>query len=239
MSPGGLSATAALPLLDRLRRSNYGGDWLRGAMIGLEVGDEQVFCSTSRVMPYAGEALDTWIVASSEDVAAMLAGAAPPGQVGFRLGGRDDAAPRIKQARAVMALAALGWAGPWPDPEADAELHALTRRAVLDLALGANDGLTALFPPSAPSELAAIGVRLTDGARPKRCTLGLSDAPGGPEFWTDGPTRNLRFAALHWLEVGSIPGTLEIEGGELRFTSTPLPLPLGLGRLVRVEGGRP
>lgn len=228
----------ALPLLDRLRRSPYGGDWLRGAALGLEAGEERVFCSTGRVMPYAGEALDAWIVASVEDVVELLAGRLPSGQVGFRLGDRDDVAPRIKQARAVMALAALGWAGPWPDPEADAELHALTRRAVLDLALGPNDGLTALFPPNAPGELTQIGVRLTDGARPKRCTLGLSDVPGGPEFWTGGPARNLRFAALHWLDAGSIPTTLQTEHDVLRFTPKPMPLPRGLGALVRVDAGR-
>ena len=210
-----LAGTAALPLLDRLRRSPFGGDWLHGAALGLDTGGERVLLSTTRVMPYADEPLDAWIVASDEDVAAMLGNQAPPGQVGFRLGERGDAAPRIKQARAVMALAALGWAGAWPDTAADAELHALTRRAVLDLALGPNDGLTALFPPDAPPELAAIAVRLTDGARPKRCTVGLSDA-------------------LHWLECGSVPATLETDRGVLRFTAAPLPLPRELGALVRL-----
>lgn len=234
-----MSLAFAPQLLDRLRRSPFGGDWLRGAAIGLEIGEERIFLATTRVMPYAGEPVDAWVVASAEDLSAMLATTPPPGQVGFKLGSRSDAAPRIMQARALLTLAALGWAGPWPDAAADAELHALTRRAVLDLALGANDGLTPLFSSSAPPELVGLSVRLTDGARPKHCTVGLSDAAGAPEFWTDGAPRLLRVAVLHWLEAGSVPATLETDRGILNFSSSPLPLPRALSRLVRVRETAP
>ena len=230
-----LAGAAAFQLLDRMRRSPFGGDWLRGAALGLNIGEERLFLSTTRVMPYALEAVDAWLVASEDDLAAMLGNAPPPGQVGFKLGSRLDAAPRIMQARALLTLAALGWAGPWPDPAADAELHALTRRAVLDLAVGPNDGWTSLFPSSAPPEIVSLSIRLTDGARPKRCTVGLSDAPGAPEFWTEGPPWLLRVAVLHWVEVGSVPTTLETDRGILTFSASPLPLPRGLSRLVRVR----
>ena len=228
-----LAARVALPLLDRLRRSPFGGAWLTGAAIGLEAG-ERLFVSTTRVMPYADEAVDAWITTEPADLDRMLTGTPPAGQVGYRLGNRPDAAPRVQQARAIFALAALGWCGPWPDPAADRELVDLTRRAALDLALGPADRVTALFPPEAPLELARLRLRFTDGARPRRCTLGLSDTPGAPELWTDGDARLLRIAALHILESGSCPSTLETDRGVIRFTAAPLPLPHALSALVRV-----
>jgi hypothetical protein len=230
---GVLAARVALPLLDRLRRSPFGGAWLTGAAFGIEAG-ERLFASTTRVMPYADEPVDAWLLTPPADLDRMLAGAAPEAQVGFRLGERPDVAPRVRQARAVLALAALGWCGPWPDPAANPELVALTRRACFDLTIGPADRVGALFAPGAPPELARLQLRFTDGARPRHATLGLSDTPGAPEFWTDGDVRLLRVAALHWLEVGALPGTLETERGVIRFTAAPLPLPHAASQLVRV-----
>lgn len=229
-----LAARVALPLLDRLRRSPYAGAWLDGAALGLDSGSERLFLSTGRVMPYADEALDAWIRCELADFDRMLAAQTPVGQVGYALGERDDA-PRLKQARAVLALAALGWCGPWPEAAADGELVALTRRACLDLAIGPADQVGPLFPSAAPPPLAAVSLRLTDGARPRWCTLGLSDTPDAPEFWTDADPRVLRVATLHWLEVGSWPRTLQTEAGVLRFEAAPLPLPHALTSLVRVR----
>ncbi|MSQ02916.1 MAG: hypothetical protein EXR71_13650 [Myxococcales bacterium] len=229
-----LAARVALPLLDRLRRSPYGGSWLDGAALGLDVGSERLFFTTARVMPYAEEALDAWIRCEVTDLDRMLAGAAPKSRVGYALGDRDEPA-RLKQARAVLALAGLGWCGPWPDPAADVELVALTRRACLDVAIGPGDRVGPLFPSAAPASLTTVSVRFTDGARPRWCTLGLSDTVGAPEFWTDLDARLLRIATLHWLEEGSLPRTLQTDQGLLRFEVAPLPLPHALTSLVRVR----
>ena len=230
----GLASRVGLPLLDRLRRSPFGGAFLNGARLGLECGGEGLLLATDRVVPWAGEAVDAALSTTVDDLDRMLAGVAPAGRVGWALGERDGA-PRLKQARAALALAALGWCGPWPDPGADAELVALTRRAVLDLAVGPADRIGPLFPAAAPPELHRLQLRFTDGARPRHATVGLSDQPGAPEFVTDAHPRWLRVAALAWLEEGSVPRGLAVEGTVLRFHGAPMPLPNAISTLYTVE----
>lgn len=232
-----LAARVSLPLLERLRRSPFGGEWLRGARLRVDCDGEQLLAATDRVVEWSGEPTDAVIQTSGADFDRMLASVAPEARVGWVLGDREDAPARLKQARAVMALAALGWCGPWPDAEAAAELVALTRRAALDLAVGPADTVGPLFRPGAPPELASVHVRLTDGARPRHTTLGLSDTPGAPEFVTDGGPLRLRLSVLHWLEAGSVPATLAVDGEVLRFRSKPMPLPHATSALVHVSAG--
>lgn len=230
----GLASRVGLPLLDRLRRSPFGGAFLNGARLGLDCGGEGLLLATDRVVPWAGEAVDATLSTTVDDLDRMLAGVAPAGRVGWVIGERDGA-PRLKQARAALALAALGWCGPWPDPGADAELVALTRRAVFDLAVGPADRIGPLFPAAAPAELHGLQLRFTDGARPRHATVGLSDQPGAPEFVTDAHPRWLRVAALAWLEEGSVPRVLAVEGTALRFHGAPMPLPNAISTLYTVE----
>jgi hypothetical protein len=229
-----LTARVALLLLDRLRRSPFGGPWLAGARLRVDCGNARLLAATDRVCDWDGTEVDAVLRTSEADLDAMLAGAPPAGEVGWVLGERADTAPRIRQARAVLALAALGWCGPWPDAAADRELVALTRRALLDLAIGPADRVSALFPPGAPPELAAVSYRFTDGARPRHTTLGLSDRPGAPEFTTDLHPRALRVAVIHWLETGSLPATLTHDALRLGFRTSPLPLPHAASALVVV-----
>jgi hypothetical protein len=232
-----LASRVGLPLLNRLRTSPFGGDWLRGARLVVACAEHRLLAATDRVVPWKGESADALLRMTEADLDAMLAGAPPAGEVGWVLGERDDAAPRVMQARAVMALAALGWCGPWPDPDADRELVALTRRAVFDLAVGPADAVGPLFRPGAPPELASVQLRFTDGARPLHSTLGLSNAPGAPEFVTDADPRCLRVAVLHWLEARAVPATLAHGDDTLRFRPrAPLPLPHGTATLVQVGG---
>ena len=230
-----LASRVALPLLDRLRRSPFGGDWLRGARLALQCGDDALLLATDRVVPWGGEPVDARLLAQPADLDRLLSGEVPEGEVGWVLGEREDAAPRVKQARAVLALAALGWCGPWPHPDAAPELVALTRRAVLDLAVGPADAVGPLFPPAVPAELRGVQLRFTDGARPRHTTLGLSDTAGAPEFVTDAGPRWLRVAVLAWIEAGSVPRRLDVEGTVLDFRPAPLPLPHGLSELYTVS----
>jgi hypothetical protein len=212
-----LTARVALLLLDRLRRSPFGGPWLAGARLRVDCGNARLLAATDRVCDWDGTEVDAVLRTSEADLDAMLAGAPPAGEVGWVLGERADTAPRIRQARAVLALAALGWCGPWPD-----------------LAIGPADRVSALFPPGAPPELAAVSYRFTDGARPRHTTLGLSDRPGAPEFTTDLHPRALRVAVIHWLETGSLPATLTHDALRLGFRTSPLPLPHAASALVVV-----
>ena len=237
-----LTEALALRLLDRLRRSPYGGAWVAGARFGVRVSssgaaDEELLFATDRVQAWRGEAVDAWLHTSAGDVEALLAGRSPEGTVGYALGDRGDVADRVKQARAVMGLGALGWCGPWPDAAAAPEVVALTRRACLDLAIGPADELRPLFSTHAPAPLRGHALRLTDGARRRWCTVGLSDTAGLPELWTDGDPRVVRIAALHLCESGSLPSRLDTPVGTVRFEAGPLPLPHALTTLVKVVPG--
>jgi hypothetical protein len=215
-------------LIRRGRASPYAGRWLRGAILGIDAGHRWTW-RPDAVLPWRDEPVDAWLLASADDLARMLAGQAPVERVGFRLGDRD-VAPRLKQARALCGLAALGWCGPWPDPAADPELVRLHREALFDLAMGPADRREPLFPSGAPFGLDAVGVRFTDGARPRWVTVGLPD-----ELTTTLGPRVLRLVALFRAEQGGLPSTLEAGDRTFRLSSRPLPLPDRLSRLVEIR----
>ncbi len=235
-----------LAVLARLRSGPYGGRWLHGGVLGVEVdGVPRWRAGLAGVTPYAGEPVDAWIACVEADLARMLVRQAPAGSVGYRLGDRDGA-PRLRQARALFALAALGWCGPWPDPDAAPELDARMRAAAQDIALGPVDETGPLFASGAPHGLDAVGWRATDGVRGRTLmTAGLAGRDGArpgrahacelltlvrPGF--DGPPmgrqpgadtraalRALRMAALHAVESdGPMPSVL---AGPLRASLRP------------------
>lgn len=229
-------AVNEVAVVQRLADSAYAGRRLAGARIGIALAregseDRRWLAAIDRCVPFDGQAVDAWVRCSAEDLEAMLGGAAPAGRVSMILGDRD-AAPRLKQARALCALAALGWCGPWPDPAADPEHVELLREALYDLQVGPRDRVAAAFPEGAPWELHRVAARFTDGARPTWATCGL---PGHgravDEVATDAGPGVLRAAALWLAEAGAPPERVDLGGSHLRFTPHPLPLPDALRTL--------
>ncbi len=219
-----------LQLLERIRRSPFGGAWLRGARIRLDAGAATLW-STDRVLLHDGAPVDAVITCSPGDLDLMLSRQPPTDQVVLSLGDRD-VADRVKQARGVLAAAALGWCGPWPDEQA-ADHVDLVRKAILDLAVGPADAITPLFPTDSGITLRC---RRTEGARVTLCTLGLAETHG-VEFVTQGHARGLRAAALRTLKQGSWPSEITLGEHRFRLTPRPMPLPTRLGWLVRVDEG--
>lgn len=190
--------------------------------------------------------VDGTIRCSPEDLAAMARGAPPTGTVTWTLGPR--AAPeRRKQACAVLALAAMGWCGPWPDPDADPSHVPMVRAALYDLGIGPADATAPLFPPGGP--LPDVRVRLTHtAAGVELVTDGLADTPGRPELAAISRGRSdprgalpaLRAAALWCAERGAPPRRLPLGPRALDFEVHPafpdgLPLPHQLTWLHRVR----
>ncbi len=225
-----------LVILSRLRSAPCGGRWVHGAVFGMELdGAPRWRAGVGSVLPYAGEPVDAWILCSAADLDAMLAGRVPSGRVGYRLGDRDGA-PRLQQARATFALAALGWCGPWPDPAATPALDARMRAAAQDLAIGPADEVGALFAIGAPLGLDAVAWRATDDVRGRVvATAGLAGRDGAGldcELLTRArrgadpreALRALRAAALFVAEVrpnGSIPAVLEVGDRRLELRAAP------------------
>lgn len=125
---------------------------------------------------------DGALTCSLADLDRMLAGLAPTGPVDLRAGARDIA-PRKRQAHLVLVAAALGWAGPWPDPAADPAHCTLVANALCDLAIG---------PCDAIYEAAGLRIRATDTAAG---TTVICDARG-QAVRMDIPARDDRAAAL-------------------------------------------
>jgi hypothetical protein len=221
-------------VLHRLLNSPYTRRylWREPACVGIEAGEKWVVRDRG-VMAWQGEPVDAWIACSPEDLRAMLDGGIPSA-VSFQLGDRE-LADRRKQAHAVLVLAALGWAGPWPSAEASPDHDALVRTALYDLGIGPADARAALFPEGAAT------IRLTRGARPTVVTEGL----GACELAVDGrepDLRVLRAAALFVRETGELPPRI-LEVGDQRIRAELHPrfedgLPLASRRtwLVRVAG---
>jgi hypothetical protein len=244
-----------LAVLARLRAGPYGGRWLHGAVLGVEVdGDPRWRAGLNGVRPFDGAAspVDAWIVCGAGDLGRMLAGQAPEGSVGYRLGDRAGA-PRLCQARALFALAALGWCGPWPDAAASAELDTRMRAAAQNIAVGPADATGALFAAGAPYALDAVAWRATDTVRGRVfVTAGLAGRDGAghgcellvrvsPRAEERDALRALRAAALLAAERdGRMPGRLD---GPLPLSLRPaegfpdgLPLASGVVPVWQVEG---
>ncbi len=212
-----------LALLERIRRSPYGGAWLDGARVQLDWGEPWLW-STHGVRPWDGGAADAVITCTLGDLDRMLSRHAPEGEVRLSLGDRD-LADRVKQARGVLAAAALGWLGPWPDPEAVEHVD-MVRSACLHLAIGPADEWRPLFPTG------AYRLRRTAGARDRWCTVGLAETHG-MELWTSGDRRWLRAAAVHLIERGALPAA--VLGVALSRHERALPLPTRVGWLVELR----
>lgn len=241
----------SVEVLARLQESPFTRErlWRSGAVVGIAAG-ERLVVRDRGVFPWAGEAVDAWIGCTGKDLAAMLAGEVPAGEVVSRLGERDRAA-RLKQAHAVLVLAALGWAGPWPDAAADPAHVALVREALYDVEIGPSDGRAPLFPPGSP--LPDVAIRVTDGVSARTvvtaglagpCELAVSLPPRADPA---GALRPLRAAALYVAETGELPpARLDVNGLRLACGLHPafpdgLPLPHRAAWLVRVaqEPGAP
>lgn len=201
--------------------------WDERPRIAIVAGDVTWTIRDRGLLPPDHGPVDATIACTPADLAAMAAGRAPEGTVTYTLGERDHA-PRRKQARALLALAALGWCGVWPDPAADPEHVRLVRAAHYDLGVGPADGAAPLFPEGGP--LPGVGVRLTHGVRGiELVTTGLADTVGLPEVATVVPPRRdprlgfpaLRAAALYAAEARALPPRLPIPGGALLVAPHP------------------
>jgi hypothetical protein len=217
-------------IVQRLATSPFGGRRLRDARIGIAVAradgtERRWLTGVDRCVAYAEHTVDAWVRCTAADLDAMLAGQPPAGRVSMVLGDRD-AAPRVMQARALCALAALGWCGRWPDPAANSEHVELLREAIYDLELGPRDAIAAAFPASAPLGLEEVRSRFTDGARRTWATCGLpGHGRAEDEVATDASPAVLRAAALWVAESGAPPERVDLGVARVRFTRTSLPLP--------------
>lgn len=135
----------ALALLQRLRSSPYAALAARsGVAIVLGPQDDalRIRSPEGRLGVYAAPPapdVDGTILCSAGDRARMARGEAPLDGVRLVPGARAIA-PRRRQAHLVLIAAALGWDGPWPDPDAAPGHRALVREALADLAIGPRDG---------------------------------------------------------------------------------------------------
>lgn len=245
---------SAVRVLDRLMRSPFTRTylWRNRPVVGIDAG-ERLLVRDRGVFPWADEPVDATVSCDPDDLRRMLAGEPPVGTVRSALGERS-APPRLKQAHALLTLAALGWAGPWPDPAADPEHVRLLREALYDTILGPADGRGPLYAVGAPTGLDRLAVRVTDGVSARTVvTVGLADlAPCElavrlpPRAPPADALRPLRAAALVAAETGAVPPrTVEVGGLALAcglFPGTPEGLPLPHRRAwlveVRVAGGR-
>lgn len=226
-----------LRLLRRLHQSPYAapltGDWrvgLRAERSWLLYGQEGL----SGVKESIDGPVDAELRLEPGDLERVLTGQPPAQKISLILGERAIP-PRRAQAHGLCAAAALGWAGPWPDPEADAEHQRLYRRALLDLRLGVEDKRLVFLPPELdlPAEV-RLREELTGTLL---CTEGLSDRPGFPEFWLRLPPRQrpnnglrlLRIAALTWKDA-----PFQAIDAVLHTRTEAMTLPRGHGTLVEV-----
>ncbi len=209
--------------------------WDERPRLAIVAGDVTWIVRDRGLLPPDDVPVDATITCAPEDLAAMAAGRAPTGAVSYALGTRDHA-PRRKQARALLALAALGWCGRWPDPAAGPEHVRLVRAAHYDLGVGPADGSAALFPEGGP--LPGVRGRLTHGVRGvELVTVGLADTPDLPELAALAPPRAdlrpafqaLRAAALVAAERGGPPPPrLELDGGRALLAAPHPAFPDGL-----------
>lgn len=236
-----------LDVLQRLAASPFSRVhlWSDAPVLGLEIGEARWLLRDRGVWDWSAEPVDAWLRCTPEDLGAMLSRRVPPGVVSYRLGDRDIAARR-KQAHALLALAALGWAGPWPDPAADPEHIGLVREALYALGIGPDDGRAPILPPGSP--LDGVAIRVTDGAAARSVvTVGLSDTVGRCELMVELPPRApveaalrpLRAAALWVAETGAVPPA-RLGLGPLVLSCDPalrdgLPLPNQRTSLIRVR----
>ena len=218
-----MNAGPEVALLQRLVTSPFTRRrfWDERPRIALVAGAAAWVIRDKGILPADDAPVDATITCTAADLSAMASGVAPPGPVVYTLGTRDHA-PRRKQARALLALAALGWCGPWPDPAADPEHVRLVRAAHYDLGIGPADGAARLFAEGGP--LPHVTVRLTHGVRGvELVTEGLADTVGLPEVATLAPGRTdprlafpvLRAAALYAAEHSGLPTRLPLPAGAL------------------------
>lgn len=233
-----------LDLVRRLATSPFtrGLFWEGRPRLALHAGHAWVIRDRGVFLPDDAP-VDATLHTTGDDLDRMLRGEVPTGEVRYVLGTRS-VADRRKQAFALLALAALGWCGPWPDPEADPGHIPLLRRAWWDLGIGPEDGRGPLFPPGGPLD---VTVRITETVEATwLVTDGLSDRVGWPEVVTAVPPRSdprrawprLRAAALWLLEEGRVPASINV--GESTFAVAPDPrfaelvLPHHAARVLRV-----
>ncbi len=178
--------------------------------------------------------VDATLTLAPGDLENLLTGQVPAQKISMILGERAIP-PRRAQAHGLCVAAALGWAGPWPDPQADAEHQRLYRRAFLDLHFGVEDKRLVFLPSDLdlPAEL-----RLREELSGTiLCTEGLSDQPDFPEFWLRLPPKQrlnnglrlLRIAALTWKDA-----PFQSLDGLLQTRTENMPLPRAFGRLIEV-----
>ncbi len=228
-----------LALLRRMQSSPYAGELLVNAVLGIDAGVRWRW-TTRACTRWTQSPVDAWLTMSEGDLDRMLAGKAPEGDVGYRLGDRDGPA-RLQQAYATLALATLGWCGAWPDPTAAGEHDERLRDAVLHVRVGPNDGIGELFPAASLSAngralgLHTIRVRLTDAVHPCLTTIGLV---GGDELRTTLGVQLLRIAAAEIRHAGEVPASADIDGTIVFFRSRTLPLATKIAHLWDMTGPR-
>jgi hypothetical protein len=224
----------AVALVELLARSPYATLALRDDVHIDVIADD--WCARIRspggrpgvlLEPALGNTGDGTLTCSAADLDRMLDRKAPVDGVRL-LPGTRDIAPRKRQAHLVLIAAALGWAGPWPDPLAPAEHHGIVVNALCDLAIGPNDR---------SFRAGGLTVRGTDTAA--GCSL-LADA-GSHAVRLDVPAREeldpalqiLARIALHVQRHGAPRGDAWFGDQRVRFEPDPA-FPCGW----TVPGGR-
>lgn len=211
----------ALDLLERLRTSPYAVLALRDG-IEIEIGSPEarirLRSPEGRLGVYTDVAasahIDGTLECSEADVLRMV-GQLPPVDGVRLLHGARDIAPRRKQAHLLLVAAALGWDGPWPDPTANAEHHALVAEALADLAIGPRD---ALFDARAEYNLAgaALRIRQTDSASGRTLLLDAGtnalclDVPARGDLTAD--LSRLARVGAHLATHGALPEHARFNG---------------------------
>lgn len=226
-----------LALLNTLRNGIFHRSFYGDARFLLLADGDRIEWSPTGVVPDADRTVDAVITCESGDLDRMLQRQAPEGGVNVELGNRD-VAPRLKQARVVLACSALGWMGPLPNPNAPLELERMVRRAAIDLMVGPTDQLLPLFSQRAPAELHHCRVRFTDGARRQYTSEGLADTPLEAEISTFLGVEVLRRSAAAMTEAGRVLPTLQSDDAVYVSRVSPLPSARGKRVLVRVERAR-
>ena len=184
----------ALDLLERLRTSPYAVLALRDG-IEIELGSPEarirLRSPEGRLGVYSDVAasahIDGTLECSEADVLRMV-GQLPPVDGVRLLHGARDIAPRRKQAHLLLVAAALGWDGPWPDPTANAEHHALVAEALADLAIGPRD---ALFDARPDARLDAQQARAEYNLAGMAMRIRQTDSASGRTLLLDAGTNAL------------------------------------------------
>lgn len=226
-----------LALLNVARGSAF-APWLTGARLLIDTGADKYDWSPNGVLAWDGQPVDAILGCTGADLDRMLSRQETEGEVTLVVGQREAPA-RLKQARAVLAATALGWMGPMPNPNAPDDLESEVRRACLEIVVGPADRVVPLFSAAAPAEWQDLRVRVTERARRRFVTVGLSDTPLAAEILVEGELTQLRQAAAAFVTAGRFSSTIQLESGTFCIAVQRLASARGPRHLVQLRPASP